>query len=111
MAKYIQRSPPIGPGRRAGTRSVWSLFHAVPVTGDDRNRTRCFERKDKEANGLPQSGVWFTDDDSALRLAVKEGDVMQGRGGRIRTVRILEAVSDSAAQLRSINVRGEMIYR
>jgi hypothetical protein len=63
-------------------------------------------------NGVLRSGVWFTDDDFALRLAIREGDVIPGdRGGRVRVIRILESVFESPAQTRSFNRRGEMIYR
>ena len=62
-----------------------------------------------------RKGVWFTDDDSALRLAIKEGDRIDGgvhgRLGRIRSLSILEHVIGSPAQTRSFNNRGDLIYR
>ena len=61
---------------------------------------------------MAASGIWFTDDDSALRLVLREGDVIPGdRGGRVRDIKFLEHIADSPTQTRSFNERGELIYR
>ena len=58
------------------------------------------------------AGVWFTDDDTVLRLAIREGDTVPGsRGGRIRILSVLERVADSAAQTRSFDENGDFVSR
>jgi hypothetical protein len=58
------------------------------------------------------TGLWFADDDGALRLAIQEGDPIAGeKGGRVRKLDILNYVLGSPAQTRSFNRRGVLIYR
>ena len=59
-----------------------------------------------------RTGLWFADDDGALRLAIQEGDPIAGeKGGRVRKLDILNYVLGSPAQTRSFNRRGVLIYR
>ncbi len=58
------------------------------------------------------AGVWFTDDDVALRLALREGDTLPGpKGGRIRSLCVLERVEGSATQTRSFDQTGDFVSR
>ena len=62
--------------------------------------------------GRRSAGVWFTDDDLVLRLAIREGDTVPGpKGGRIRLISVLERVADSATQTRSFDVNGDFVFR
>ena len=64
------------------------------------------------ANGVTASGIWLTDDDGALRLAIREGDVISGEhGGRIRGLKFLEHIADSPTADPHYNEHGDLIYR
>jgi hypothetical protein len=54
--------------------AFFTSFESLASSGDGRPLLAATVQK---ANGVAASGIWFTDDDSALRLVLREGDVIR----------------------------------
>jgi hypothetical protein len=88
---------------QSGGRIICWGVYAVAVTA-----ARIFDPR----THLRSTGIWFTDEDNALRLVIREGDrLAEDEPARVRTLNILERVSGSPSQTRSFNAKGALIYR
>jgi hypothetical protein len=85
-------------------------FLSLAMPGNGRPFLKALVRGSK--GNARSAGLWFTDDDSALRLLIREGDTIPGgKGGRIRLLNVLEEVRQSPAQTRSFDDRDSVLYR
>jgi hypothetical protein len=105
--RVLAREGTEAPGAGGANFSTFTSL-AMPVYGRPIFSARTFNPQTR----LRSAGIWFTDDDNALRLVIREGDRLEGDNpARIRTLNILERVAGSPSQTRSFNSKGALIYR
>jgi hypothetical protein len=90
--------------------ATFDRFVSLAMPGNGRPVLKALVRGPK--GSLRRAGLWFTDDDSALRLVIREGDTIPGaKGGRIRLLSALEHVAQSPAQTRGFDYHADLLYR